>query len=502
MSRNTCIKLVVSCFTTLATCLSLMVACSDDSETINVPESVLSIPDNVGELSFLPEGSSQQITIEASNELVISPSVDYVVVTVDTLEGNRKRLNIFCRPNDTNLKRYAEITLTEFGRSETINISQGGATVSSAMEICSRMTCGINIGNTLEVPGNGYGKASNETAWGNPAVNEEYIRGLKRLGFNAVRIPCAWHSYSTKKAPQYTIDPDWMKRVTQVVDWCIENDLYVVLNSHWDEGWLENNISKAALEESIVAEQRALWSQIAVNFRNYDEHLIFAGCNEPGYNETNDGTGLDEACLARLIRYEQVFIDAVRLTGGNNATRCLVVQGPSTNIDKTVQSYSVPTDEVRDRLIVEVHYYDPYNFCLMTEDTSWGKVAWYWGEKNHKEGSAHNATWGEEDYTRSQFQKMQDSILSKGLPVIIGEFSAQRQTAESRYDKSEEFDTELHNASRKAYNQVVAYETRRHGCIPFYWETGGDINRTDGTAKNSYAIEGLIEGVKAATFPY
>lgn len=206
--------------------------------------------------------------------------------------------------------------------------------------------------------------------------------------------------------------------------------------------------------------------------------------------------------MARLIRYEQVFIDAVRLTGGNNATRCLVVQGPSTNIDKTVQSYSVPTDEVRDRLIVEVHYYDPYNFCLMTEDASWGKVAWYWGEKNHKEGSAHNATWGEEDYTRSQFQKMQDSFLSKGLPVIIGEFSAQRQTAESRYDKSEEFDTELHNASRKAYNQVVAYETRRHGCIPFYWETGADINRTDGTAKNSYAIEGLIEGVKAATFPY
>lgn len=371
---------------------------------------------------------------------------------------------------------------------------------SDAKTLIAKINVGINIGNTMEC--NNSNDEQAETAWGNPLVNEDYIKGLKALGFNAIRIPCAWHSHIIDAA-SYTISPAWLQRVKTVVNYCIANDLYVVLNSHWDTGWLEDNIFDSSKRASILAEQKAIWTQIANTFIDFDEHLIFAGSNEPGMNEVSAGKSwsTDASAIARLIEYEQAFIDAVRTTGGNNALRCLIFQGLGTDISNTCNYMSsLPTDNVENRLIAEVHFYDPYQWTIMSEDADWGKTFYYWGSENHKDGSGHNPTWGEEAWVDQQMSLMKSNFVDKGIPVIIGEFSSRIQTTGS--DASEPIDAELHQKSRAAYNLYVTKTAKNNGCAPFYWETGSDINRTDGTAKNQYAIDALLSGAQQGVYPF
>ena len=399
--------------------------------------------------------------------------------------------------------RTGAVTITNGNATVTVTISQEAGSGASTVEMADAKTIiasiytGINIGNTMECPKEKGG----EGAWSGAKVNEAYIAGLHDLGFNAVRIPCAWHSYTS--GSDYKIDATWMARVKEVVTWCVNYDMYVVLNSHWDTGWLEDNIFSSAVEKSVLAEQKAIWTQIANAFKDFDGHVIFAGCNEPGMNETSSGGKSwkdDATALTRLVEYEQAFIDAVRATGGNNAKRCLVFQGLGTDISSTYDYMTtIPTDVVEDRLIAEVHYYEPYQWALMETDASWGKVFFYWGKDNHKTGSNHNPTWGEESWVTDQFNKMKTKFVDNGIPVIIGEYSARIQTSST---DSEEFDKDLHNKSRAYYNEVIAREAKNRGMATFYWETGSDVNRTNGTAKNAYAIDGIMKGAASGNYPW
>ena len=388
-------------------------------------------------------------------------------------------------------ERTGTISFTLGTVTEKVTVHQAAGSLpdagmeSDAKALAAKMYAGINIGNTLEVP-----KGEN---WGNNAtVSEAYIKGLKTLGFNAVRIPCAWSSHAD--AATYNIEAEWLDKVADAVNLCVANDMYAIVNCHWDGGWLEDHILDG-YSEAINAKQKALWTQIAAKFNDYDEHLLFAGCNEPGMNETSSSESLMTTTAKQTItRYEQTFVDAVRATGGNNATRCLIVQAPGTRISAAQNDYSMPTDVVPNRLMVEVHFYDPYNFCLMTEDASWGSVFWYWGEANHVSGSAHNPTWGEESHVKEQFQQMQTNFVNKGYPVIVGEYSAMKRTVNENQDK--------HNQSRAYWNEVITREAKNHGIVPFYWETNGDINRSTGAAKEAYAIEGIMRGAGAGAYPY
>ena len=178
-----------------------------------------------------------------------------------------------------------------------------------------------------------------------------------------------------------------------------------------------------------------------------------------------------------------------------------------TNIDKTVNDYTMPKDEVPDRLMVEVHFYDPYQFTMMNHDETWSNVFLYWGKDNHVSGSIHNATGYEEDYVKQQFQKMKTAYADKGIPVIVGEYSAMKRAKEDKIEGTSELaypdiDQEMHNKSRSYWNEVVTREAKNHGCVPFYWETGGDMNRGTGTAKEAYAIEGIMKGAAAGQYPY
>nr|WP_319397567.1 cellulase family glycosylhydrolase [uncultured Carboxylicivirga sp.] len=352
---------------------------------------------------------------------------------------------------------------------------------SNAVELAFKIKIGWNIGNTLEAIGG-------ETAWGNPMVTEELIQLVKANGFNAIRIPCSWDKYLANAATA-EIKASWLDRVKEVVQYCADNEMYAILNIHWDGGWLENNCTPDKQME-VNAKQKAFWEQIATHLRDFDEHLIFAGANEPNVESQEQ--------MDVLMSYHQTFVDAVRSTGGKNAYRVLVVQGPSTDIEKTQNLMSaMPDDEVADRMMAEVHYYTPYQFCLMTEDANWGKMFYYWGNGYHSStDTERNANWGEEEDMDNLFASMKTQFVDKGIPVILGEFAVIKRTFLTGDD------LQLHLDSRAYFLKCVAQKAKANGILPFYWDAGnmGEnasalFNRDNNTVFDQQALDALMEGI-------
>lgn len=356
---------------------------------------------------------------------------------------------------------------------------------SNAFELVSKMTMGWNLGNTMEAIGG-------ETNWGNPKTTEAMIKALKDKGYNTVRIPCSWNHYLEDQTT-YKIKDSWLTRVKEVVDYCVDNDMYAILNIHWDEGWLENNCTPDK-QDAVNIKQNALWEQIAVYFRDYDEHLLFAGCNEPNAKDAEQ--------MKVLLSYEQTFVDAVRRSGGRNAYRNLIVQGPETDIDRTDELMIMPNDPVaKDRMIIEVHYYSPYQFCLMPKDETWGKVFYFWGKEYQQyavgEYEGRWATWGGEEYLGERFGKIKRKFVDKGIPGIIGEFCAGRRTFADPEIQ------EIHDRSRGYFHACVTEMAKNNGLVPFLWDTGGTFDRHKGMAViDPYVYEGMVKGAKAGKYPF
>ncbi len=350
---------------------------------------------------------------------------------------------------------------------------------SDATELAGKMKIGWNIGNSLECTGG-------ETNWGNPLITNALVQLVKQSGFDAVRLPCSWYQYSNPATAE--IDATWLYRVKEVVQYCVDNGLYVILNIHWDGGWLENNCTPDK-QEINNARLRAFWEQIATTLRDFDEHLLFAGTNEPNVDQASQ--------MQVLYSYHQTFINAVRSTGGRNAYRVLVVQGPSTDIAKTHELMSaMPLDNVANRMMAEIHYYTPWNFCGLTKDESWGNQFFYWGNGYHYAGDpAHNATWGEEETVIYNFGLMKQQFVDKGIPVILGEFGAMRRT-----DLSGDALTQ-HLASRAYYHKYITQKAIATGLIPFYWDNGGLGNHANGifdrntlNVSDEQTLNALMEG--------
>ncbi len=479
----------------------LTVSASNGSSTISVTqygEETVQILSTQPGTTLDPTGGTVTIRYAATGEVdittpiwldaVVSKSYDESTLTY-TYNANYSETRsgdvVISLKNDPSVS--ASVTLTQDATE--------GVMTSDAKTIASRMFAGINIGNTMECP------ASNgvwgEGQWTTAKVNEAYIKGLKTMGFNAVRIPCAWDSYVTDAANN-TIDPAWLDRVAEVVGWVINEDMYAIVNIHWDGGWLENNVA-SGYNDDINQKQHDYWTQIANRLNKFDEHLLFAGMNEPGM-----GGGFTTTTVQAIMKYQQTFVDAVRATGGNNATRCLIHQGPETNIDKTVDAslkYALPDDPVANRTLVEIHNYDPSNYTLLEEDNAWGAnmpIKLYWGSKFHLSGSNRNCDWGEEDYLDAQYKKMQDAFVSKGIPVIVGEYSSMIRNPAN----FPEMDVDRYKQSRAYWNEYQTMSAKNHGCVPFYWETGGDINRNNGSVLNQYAIDGIMAGAAAGIYPF
>jgi endoglucanase len=343
---------------------------------------------------------------------------------------------------------------------------------STSIEIANKIKVGLNIGNTLEAIGG-------ETAWGNPQITNDLIKLVKQSGFDAIRLPCSWNQYANQTTAK--INPDWLDRVKEVVQYCVNNDMYVILNIHWDGGWLESNC-KPDKQEETNAKQKAFWEQIATHLRDFDEHLLFASANEPNVENMSQ--------MTVLLSYHQTFIDAVRSTGGKNAYRVLVVQGPMTDIATTYSLMTqMPTDNIPNRLMVEIHYYTPWNFTGMTKDESWGNQFYYWGKDFHSTTDlVHNSTWGEEAEVDRLFTLMKNQLVDKGIPVVIGEFGAMRR------DNLTDDALVLHLASRAHYLKYVTKQANAYGLLPFFWDTGGLFNRGTNAVADQQSLDALIQG--------
>lgn len=336
-------------------------------------------------------------------------------------------------------------------------------------------TYGWNLGNTLEPP-------SGEGTWGPPAT-QNLINSVANSGFNTIRIPVAWDSHANQSNLQ--IDPAWMARVKQVVDWCYAKNLYVVVNCHWDGGWLENHIT-GTVDPTINAKMQSYWTQIANTFKNYDNHLLFAGANEPDCTTA--------AQWSTLRTYYNTFISAVRATGGNNTSRWLVIQGPQTNYDLSDKLItSMPSDSTPGRLALEIHHYTPYPFCLMSADADWGKMSYFWGQAyHHPTRTDRNATFDEESGVQSIFQRMVDRFSSKGYPVIVGEFQAIKRTGYSDLTGS---DFNLHVASRTYFHKYVTDTANSKGLKPIYWDISGQtFDWTTGAVLDADNVRALTGG--------
>jgi aryl-phospho-beta-D-glucosidase BglC (GH1 family) len=309
-----------------------------------------------------------------------------------------------------------------------------------AAQITKEMGLGWNLGNTMD----GHsGFMPSETAWQSLVTTGELIDAVHDAGFNTVRIPVTW-GLKIDDEHDYTIDPAWLNRVREIAEYCLRQDMYVIINIHHDgaeqTGWLRIAAEDETLE-TVKEKFARVWEQIALTFSGYDEHVIFESMNEvKGDDDTQDGILRDFQVINEL---NQIFVDTVRSTGGNNTRRWLLVPGRYTNILNTTNEangFALPDDPWNDqnRLMVSVHDYD-YSFGLL-ETMGITK----WSEDSAAKMARH-------------FQRLIDTFTSKGVPVVLGEYGAVNKN---------------NTEARAYYYEVMARLARLSGVVPCAWDQG------------------------------
>lgn len=296
----------------------------------------------------------------------------------------------------------------------TIPVNATSSSILTAQEIMRDMGTGFNIGNSLDSSGDGSNPDVYkwEQAWGNPVITKEFVDTIKEKGFNTVRIPVTWFEHISNDG-SYTIDERWLSRVADVIGYAIDNDMYVIINVH-HEPWI-NRSDFTSGYNSISPELKAVWRQIAEYFSDYDQHLIFEGMNEPriSYGEESVWVTDDVATLEVLNKLNADFVDTVRsVYSPYQYTRLLMIPGYAASADKSVyEKMVIPGgndsngDGYDDYVAISIHAYKPFDFAM--------------GDGDHSVFS---------DADESELQKIMYDIwftfVSKGIPVVIGEYSA------------------------------------------------------------------------------
>ena len=342
----------------------------------------------------------------------------------------------------------------------------------SAQEWTRDVVMGWNLGNSLECP-------QNETEWGNPKTTQAMIKAVHEAGFNAIRIPVRWINH-VNNTTEMAVDAEWLARVKEVVDWALAEDMYVMINTHHEE-WLDRNPFYSKQEENN-RKLRALWTSIATYFRDYSQRLIFAGTNETTVNWAAPTTEQQ----AVQNSYNQTFVDAVRATGGKNYYRNLVVQTFACSPYHGLSGFTVPDDPVEERLSVEFHYYDPYEYCGSC-------TYYYWGDAYKDKGQTPSSN---EQTMANLFDRIANTWTTKGLGVVIGEYGVANHYTED--DKQ----TQMENM--QYYLKCLVSEAREHGFAAFAWDNNAFNNGPENfgifkrwqnmAVGNEYFLRGITEG--------
>lgn len=319
----------------------------------------------------------------------------------------------------------------------------------TAEEVVARMRIGWNMGNTFDATGGEPGDIySQEQSWGNPIVDEALIKRVKDAGFNTIRIPVTWYRHVAQDET-FTIDPAFLARIKEVVDWAYGQEMYIILNMH-HENWLDIKTLDKDYEK-VGIQLAAMWKQIAAVFADYDQHLIFESMNEPRMKGTAvEWTG-NKAGSNAVNYLNQVFVNTIRTDAkGHNGERALMIPGYAASSSTTLLNAIVIPEWnglQAENIVISVHCYNPYDFCLSDKM-----------EVFNRSNKQHTSS------IDTVFSNLQRLFLDKGIPVIMGETGATN--------------TNNNTASRESWAYHVGSKAAAYGVPVCIWDNGN--NNTSG----------------------
>ena len=455
-------------------------ACSDDEYTpdpapTDAIENYISV-ESVSATDLSADGGEVTITVKSGRVPTARPADTWIVRKSSDRSGDVSTF-VFTIAANTGDARSTTITFTsgKLTADATINQAKGEGgggfqppvrqDANSSVEMAKLMSLGWNLGNQFDGHNNGV---ASETAWGNPAARQDVFDALAAAGIRTVRIPVTWLG-QFGEGPDYKINDAWLDRVAEVVGYAEQAGLCAILNIHHDGAdsahWLD--IKGAAADSTrnaeVTAQLSAMWTQIATRFADKGDFLMFEAFNEIhdggwGWGDNRKDGGKQ---YATLNEWNQTFVDAVRATGGNNATRFLGIPGYCTNPDLTIDNLVLPTDAAADRLLVAVHFYDPTDFAINATYTEWGHT----GDPSKKAG------WGDEDNVTGTFDKLANKYVNNGIGVYLGECGATTRAT----DRAELF--------RLYYTEYVFKAAADRGIAAIVWDNG-----SAGTGKEAFGF--------------
>lgn len=467
-----------------AALLSLFCAFSCTDEKENDDSGHIALDIDRKSLEFASEGGSTEVTVTASEKIYLVPGDDWVSASASAAGGNKYTVTVTANANTDTQERETRISVVAGEEKQYIEVHQEayvepGPVDNEASAWARSLGLGWNLGNQLDAHINGV---SDETCWGNKKATQATMDGVKKAGFGTVRIPVTWMGH-IGDAPDYTIEKEWLDRVAEVVGYAEKAGLNAIVNIHHDGAdskyWL--NIKEAAKNSArqaeILAEITAVWDQIAERLEGYGDFLMFEAFNEIhdgswGWGDNRNDGGKQYRALEE---WNQAFVDAVRATGGNNATRMLGVPGYCSDPEMTMDNLHLPADNAEGRIAVAVHYYAPNDFTLNNKYTEWGHT-----------GSAADKAPGnmDEEYLRGIFGRLNSKYIANGIPCYIGEFGSANKTGERA------------KAFQEYYLEYVCKAANTYGLAPILWDNGSEGEGAECDGYIDHATGKIINGTQ------
>ena len=435
-----------------------------------------------GVLEFSSQGGEHIFSVSAVNPVELQPESDWIVAEIVKKIGEVSTVKVIADRNDTPSERSTRISVSAGGDPKYVEISQAASEIETEDVIVPRgelasklpefMGMGWNLGNHFDAYNNGV---AGETAWGNPLATQTTFHKIKAAGFNSVRIPVTWLG-KVGGAPNYKISQAWLDRIAEVVGYAEKAGLVAIINIHHDGAdskyWLDiaGAAKDDAVHQRVLAQVTSMWTQIAEKFKDKGEFLIFEAFNEIhdgkwGWGTNRTDGGKQYRCLNE---WNQAFVDAVRSSGGCNATRILGIPAYCTNVDIAISSFVMPVDSATDRLAMAVHCYDPYDYTLPATKSEWGHTA----DPSKKVAGNNEAD------LKKVFEKIYDDFISKGIPVYMGEFGCVNRA------------TPREQAFQQYYLKYYAKLAKTYGVPAFLWDNGA---KGAGNEKHAFIDHGTGE---------
>jgi len=337
----------------------------------------------------------------------------------------------------------------------------------TSMQIVADMKLGWNLGNTLDAWADGVSGLSTETCWGNPKTTKAMFDALKAKGFKTVRVPVTWNGHFGA-APSYTIDKAWLDRVEEVVKYGIDNDMYVILNSHHDD-WVK---LYASSQTEVSAKITKLWEQIGARFKDYSDYLVFETLNEPRLiGESTEWSGGTADARKVLNAYNLAIVNTMRNSGGNNALRHIMIPThAATSMEVAQNDLVIPNNDKR--IIISQHTYWPYTFTMENPGSN------TWGTASDKSACD------------TELDRIYNKFCSKGIPVVVGEWGTIHKN---------------NTAARTVHAEYYTAAVRKRGMLPVWWDNGDSkaggfalLNRNAGSWYFTEIVDALIKGSNVA----